>query len=250
MKIHIQAALAAGAICMGSSLAPVGANTKMIALVASNATASMTEIAEAYMNSHPGVTVQISPAGSKVIVAEVAMGAEADLVLVSKEFADSAKGVEAPILMFSNHTVVSANKGGKVKTAQDLAKSGIRLVGGTSGSVENSITSATLASLSKTYGADFAVKANANIETSKTSLEQAQKAIEDGAVDAGIVFAADASTGKANLIDLGDRTVVVKYEAAVVSASKNAGNARDFLTFMSGSEGQAIFRKHHHDVGR
>ena len=250
MNIQTKAMIAAAALMTASLTLPAAAATKMGILTASNATASMTEVAETYMKNHPGTTVQVSPAGSKVIIAEVAMGAEADVILVSKEFADGAKGIETPVPIFSNHTVVSANKSGKVKTAQDIAKAGVRLVGGTTGSVENTITSATIASLAKTYGPDFVTKATANIESSRTSLEQAEKAIEDGAVDAGIVFAADASTGKTNLIDLGDKSVVVKYEAAVVSSSKNASSAREFLGFMSSPEGQAIFKKHHHDTLR
>lgn len=234
-------------LTLSLSAAPALASTGLVVLVASNATASTTEVAEAYQKTHPDVKILIWPASSKVIATQVERGAEADLVLISKAVADGTKGLETPAKIFSNHTVVSINKTSKIKTAKDLASAGVRLVGGTSGSVQYEITDETINNLGKTYGANFAKKAKENIQFTKTSSEQAEKAVEDGVVDAGIVFAADAATNKTIVLDLGDKTVVAQYVTAMVTTSKNATQVKDLVTFMNGNEAQAIFRKHHHD---
>ena len=54
--------------------------TTLVALVAPNAKSAFTDIAKAYEKSHPDVTISPSFAGSKIIAAQIANGAAADVV--------------------------------------------------------------------------------------------------------------------------------------------------------------------------
>ena len=233
---------------VASTTAPAAADTTVVALVASNAAQAFADIAAAYEKKHPGVKIAVSAAGSKVIVAQLEQGAAADLIVVSTAFAEGSKSVESPVHVFANHTVISAAKSGKVKAAKDMATSGVRMASGTSGSVGAQIADETLAKLAAQFGADFPAKVKGNVGVTKTALEQEQRAVEEGLADATIVFAADADTGKTNVIELGDKSVSVSYSAAVVKGSKNGGAAREILALMASAEGQAIFKKHHHDT--
>ena len=241
-------ALAAGAAFLLVSVRPALADTTVVALVASNAADAFRDVAAEYEKAHPGVHVQISAAGSKVIVAQLEQGAAADVIVVSSSFADGSKNVDAPVKLFANHTVISAAKNGKVKSARDLANAGVRVGSGTTGSVAAQISDETLTKLAGAYGADFPAKVKANITLTKTALEQIQKAVDDGVVDAAILFAADADTGRSNVIDLGDKSVTVPYSGAVVKNAKNGAQARDLLAMLGSSEGQAILKKRHHDL--
>ena len=242
-------AVAAVAALITATAVPAGAETTVVALVASNAVEAMQDAAQTYERSHPGVKVQISGAGSKVITAQLDQGAAADFVLIATSSAEAAKQLENPVRVLANHTVmiVAKNATGKVKSPKDLANPGVRIAYGTGGSVTAQLADETIAKLAAVYGGDYAAKVKANISITKTAIEQVEKAVDDGAADAAIVWAADADTGKSNVIELGDKSYYATFSAAVVKGAKNAGAAADLVALLRSAEGQAIVKKHHHD---
>jgi molybdate transport system substrate-binding protein len=72
-------------------------------------------------------------------------------------------------------------------------------------------------------------------------------AVESGNADAGIVYITDAMTSTkvkvvANAPD--DINAQIVYPVAVISASKNANAAEDYVTFLSTEQAQAVFEKY------
>jgi molybdate transport system substrate-binding protein len=71
--------------------------------------------------------------------------------------------------------------------------------------------------------------------------------VETGNVDAGIVYATDAmSSAKVKVVATAPAKshAPVIYPAAVIKDSKNAAAARQFLDFLSGPRGRAVFQKY------
>jgi molybdate transport system substrate-binding protein len=215
----------------------------MVVLVASNAEASTRAIAADYEKSHPGLKIAVSAAGSKVIAAQIAQGAAADLVLISDAVAASMTGVEKPVNVYTTHTVLAVSKSGaaKVKTPKDLANAGVRLGSGTPNSVTEQFANDTFARIG---GPDFVAKAQANVITKKTAAEQLARMIDDDSIDAAILLSSDVDA-KMTQVALGDKSVSLTYAAAVIKTSPHAAQARELLASMSAAPAQAILRAHH-----
>jgi molybdate transport system substrate-binding protein len=72
-------------------------------------------------------------------------------------------------------------------------------------------------------------------------------AVENGSVDAGIVYKTDASiatTAITTFVIEGDMAPRIVYPAAIVNASRNRAGALRFLSFLRGRTASDIFRRH------
>ncbi|MGD1068468.1 MAG: extracellular solute-binding protein [Vulcanimicrobiaceae bacterium] len=212
------AALTASAFAVAGATAPAAADTDVVALIAAVAHGAMTEIVPLYERSHPGTKIDVSYGGAQVLVAEVQAGAPVDLIMVGETaLTPIASKISAPVGILAYHEVVLVPKGSKKIHA---------------------------------YGADFERKVEANVATTKPSSAEIAAAVKNGLADAAIGFSSDVTDDLEAIPVPAEDDVFTVSRAAVVNGAAHAAAAQDFLTFLRGSEAQAIFRKHHLDAPR
>ena len=226
--------------------------TTLVALVAPNAKTAFLDIAKLYEKLHPDITIDASYVGSKIIAAQIASGAAADVVVIAQpNFAAASSGLDTPVVVYRNRTAIGVNKSAaaKVKDAKDLAKPGVHIAGGTPGSTVAVNESEAVAKLSAHYGKDFQAKYDANVVTKRTDSLKLTDAVQSGAVDAAIVYESNIDTNKLIMIKLsGEDAVIAPYVVAPVKASTHGAQAKEFATFIAGSEAASILRLHHQEA--
>jgi len=253
--MHRTAALALGLAVFGAPLSqPASAadKTKLTALVAPANKSAFVDAVTAYEKGHPGITIETDYAGSKIIVAQIQQGAAADVILINTSSTpDIINLLDSPVTVFKNHTALAVSKGsvGKIHDGKDLIKPGIRIGAGTPGSVPASYENDTVANMAKVYGKDFTEKYAANVTATKTDTPKLTAMLTEGLIDAAIVFEADIDSSKMVGIALpANQQVVIPYAVASVKNSTHAAAAKDFATWLAGSEAAAIYKAHHHDL--
>jgi len=240
-----------GAAAILAMAAPSYAATTLSVLAQPIAQSSLEELIASYEKSHPDVRVHVDYAASGVTLAQIKNGAPIDLVflpdlLVAKEsalFDESA-------LAFQTHTeiIVSKQSASKIHTPKDLGNKGIRLGGGTAGSVVEGFQTKMLTNLERTFGPDLAARYKANVVTTNSISTVFHKQIDDDLIDAAIVVAAGIPAGKYVVLSVPpDAPVINKYFVAIVKASKNAGAAKDFMAYVIGAAAQPVWKSHQFD---
>lgn len=238
--------LVVGLVLLAQVALPAEADTSISGFANASAVPALVEVAAAYERAHPGTTVHVLPAGSKIIVDNLNRGLSDDFVIIGESFVAKTTAIVAPIHLFSDRTalVVAPGAKGKIAGPADLAKGGIRLGWGSPGSNPDLLATQTLENLSAQFGGDFAARVKANIIVRRTDNEQLMKALAAGAIDAAIVYYSNTAAGDVETIDLGDKAVTAGFDGAAVKGSANAAAAKDFLAFVRGPQGQAIMHKY------
>jgi molybdate transport system substrate-binding protein len=231
-------------LLLAGCITPAMADTSLIGFVPSNVATAFTELATAYGKSHPGISIRILVAGTKTINDNLDRGLADDFVVLGDRFARTNHNLIAPLPIVSSHTVIVIGPAGKTKirTPADLAADGVRLGGGIAGSGTAYLAEQTLARLTEEYGADFASKARANVVLLRPQNTQLIEALKAGTIDAAIMFPEDAAGGGFDTVDLGERSVTITEEIAIVKGSANAAGVRAFIAFIRSPAGAAILR--------
>lgn len=250
MSRLVTAALAA--LLTTGALAPLPAKaadkTVVIALVASAAAKPMNEIIAAYEKAHPDVTVQPLYAGAQVLRAQVESGAGDVIVVGNSTITALSAKLEEPSAVFKYHEVVEVPKGSsKVHGLKDLANKGVRIVLGTADSPHGTYARTVLEKAGKSYGSGFDAAVLANVVATKTAAAAIPQAVLAGSADAAIGFSSDEYPGLTLIPVPSAFDVVTTTRGAAVKSSAHLGAAKEFVSFLTGGEAQAIFRKHHFD---
>jgi len=245
MKSFLRASSALALLAAGC-VQPAGAETSLLGFVPSNAAPAFTELAAAYGKAHPDTSIRILVAGTKTISDNVDRGLANDFVVLGDTFLGTKQNLIAPSRIVSTHTVivVSPAAKNKISTPADLAASGVRLGSGTPGSGTAYLTEQTLPHLVAQYGGGYEAKFRANITLLRAQNVQLIDALKAGTIDAAILFPEDAYAGGLDTIELGDRTVTITEDIALVKGTSNASSVKDFIAFIRSPAGAAILRKH------
>ena len=224
----------------------------LVALVAANAKAAFIDVIAAYEKTHPEISVSSTYTGSKIIASQIANGATADIVLISQPTVQAAgPGLDAVTVVFKNRTAIGVSKSSasKIHEARDLAKPGLRLVGGTLGSIVAGFQSAAMEKLAAHYGKEFETKYEANKIGNKTDSNKVVDMIEAGNADAAILFEANIDPAKLTMVKLsGQNEVVVPAIVATVKASTHAAQAKEFAKFLESPEALVIYKLHRQEA--
>jgi molybdate transport system substrate-binding protein len=206
------------------------------------AAASLVDVAEEVTAvveaQHPGVTVNLSLAGSSDLVAQVVAGAPADVLVTADETtmgrAVEAGVVEEPVIVALNHPVLVVPAGNPAG------------VTGLDGSLDDAVlvvcapqvpcgsAAVGLAQLAGTTLAPASEELNVTDVLGK---------VTSGQADTGIVFATDAErAGDAvEVVDVPESdTVTNRYPAAVVAGTDAPEAAQAWLAVLTGEEGREI----------
>lgn len=247
--------LLAGCGPAGTASSAAGATTPrtLTVFAAASLTDAFKEIGAAFEAAHQGVTVKLSFAGSQTLRTQIEQGAQADVfasasgkemtALVIGGLVDQA----APQVFLSNRLIVllpSKNPAG-VKTLEDLAKPGIKLILAAQDVPVGNYARQALELMEKQFGAGFKDKVLANVVSNEEDVKQVVAKIQLGEADAGIVYTSDAvAAPDLPTIEIpSELNVVAKYPIAVLSKSPNADLAAEFVTYVLSPDGQATLKK-------
>jgi len=211
---------------------------------AASLTESFKEIGAAFTKANPGAEATFSFDASSALVQQITQGAPADL-FASADTANMDKltmpGLNgtAPVVFATNLLAVIVAKGNPkgITGVADLANTDLRLV-----------ICAAEVPCGKYANQIFTT---AGVTVNPVSLEQNVKGVATkvtaGEADAGIVYTTDviAAGGKADAVAIpANINVIAKYPIASVKTSTKTDVDAAFITFLAGTDGQAILAKY------
>lgn len=205
----------------------------------------------AYEATHTGTTLTISTDASSALETKIEQGAPADVFLSAdttnpRKLADKGLADGEPVTFAANKlaVIVPADNPAGIRTPADLARSGVKVIAAGDGVPITKYATQLIANLAKQtgYPADFAAAYGANVASKEDNVRAVIAKVELGEGDAGIVYVTDAKAStKVATVDVPDSAnVPATYDGVVVKASKNAADAKAFLDWFAGPDGQAI----------
>lgn len=241
--------LAAGSGFAGGPL-PRAAKTELTVSAAISLKDALDEAKQLYTSENPSVSVALNYGASGTLQIQIEQGAPVDIFLSAAPKQMDAldtkglllEGTRKNLLLNEVILVVPKDSTISITSFQGLAKPEVKRVAlGEPATVPaGQYAKEVLTSL----GIYDAVNSKAILAK---DVRQVLTYVETGNVDAGIVYATDAlSSGKVKVAVTAPANshAPVIYPAAVIRASKNPAAARQFLDFLSGPRGGAIFQKY------
>lgn len=220
-------------------------NGAITVLAASSLTEAFTELGPTFEAAQDGVAVTFSFAASSALGEQVNQGGPGD-VLVTADEANMQQVIDAgnasdPTVIATNRLALLVEKGNPkhITGIDDLSRDDIVFV-----LCADAVPCGKL-------GARALKKAG--IDRAPASLEENVKAVVSkvmfGEADAGIVYVSDvfAAAGQADGIDIDiadDPDLVATYPMAVLSQSKQASLAREWIDFVLSDPSQEVLRSH------
>ena len=218
---------------------------------AASLTSVLAKVKTAYETANPGTTLTISTDSSAALETKIEQGAPADVFLSAdttnpQKLID--KGLAAGgLTKFAGNlltVIVPAGNPAGIQTPADLAKAGLKVIAAGDTVPITKYANQLVANLARQpgYPADFVAKYTANIVSKQDNVSAVVAQIALGEGDAGIVYVTDANTStQVTTIPVpAAANVPVTYAGMVVKASRNSDSAQAFLTWIAGSDGQAI----------
>jgi molybdate transport system substrate-binding protein len=221
------------------------------------------EIADAFVEEHPGASIAFNFSGSQRLRTQLEFGAGAD-VFASADRRQMDLAVDAgliagdPLPFAGNELVVItplagvAENGESVQELGALARNGVKLalampevpVGGYSRDLLRNLESDVPG-----LGAGYASRVLDNVVTLEPNVRGVLQKVALGEVDAGIVYRTDAATeyalGKVAVISLPDRSnIVAEYPIATLRGAANPQLADEFVRFVVSEKTQTILSRY------
>jgi molybdenum ABC transporter, periplasmic molybdate-binding protein len=205
----------------------------------------------AYEAGTPGVTLTLSTDASSTLETQIEQGAPADVFLSAdtknpQKLVDAGLTVGTTVAFAGNKLVVivpTDNPAG-IATPADLATPGVTIVAAGDAVPITRYANQLVANLAREpgYPADFVASYNANVVSKEDNVKAVVAKLELGEGDAAIVYVTDAkiSTKVASVEVPGSANVLATYAGVVVKSSPNPAEARAFLAWFAGPDGQAI----------
>lgn len=230
-----------GALLAGCGGGRAGEKPTLTVLVASSLETALGE----YDESFAGAEARGSFAGSDQLAAQIRQGAPADVFAAADtEYPAElhrAGLVGKPVVFAANELVVAVPAGSPIDSFADLARPGTKIVVGDASVPVGQYTRAVLARLPR---GERAIAANVRSEEPEVSSVVAK--LEQGAADAGFVYATDARAAGTRLATVAIPARLrpdVAYAAAVVSATGERAAARRYLEGLLRGKGAADLRR-------
>jgi ABC-type molybdate transport system substrate-binding protein len=255
MKLFIRSAVVASVCALGfSSLpAPAADKVQLTAEVASSVKAPFEQFIQIYQKKHPNVTITPKYLGGGVIQGDVESDNPIDIVVVGQNQTDKLTAhINPPVAVLTNRETLIIRTGDtKVKTLKDLATPGVKVgMANGAGSAVGTLARQMLkkAADDPAFGADFPVKVRGNSPAYFDKLQSEDDVVQGllkGEADVMIGFVSSVEPPRLKGITIDPKyNIDSVYYIFIPKASKNAKEAQDMITLMSGPQGQAILHSH------
>ena len=237
------------------TVVPTSAPQTLTVYAAASLTGAFGDIGKAFEAAHPGVTVKFNFAGSQVLRTQIEQGAPADVFasadhknmdpLVTENLAASGAAQDFATNLLT--VILPPKNPANIKTLQDLAKPGIKIVLEDASVPAGNYTRQILTNMSKdpTYGTDFSSKVLANVVSNETDVKQVVAKVDQGEADAGVVYVTDALAAP-DLISISipeNYNVIAHYPIVALEKAPNPDLAAAFVAYVLSADGQAIMKK-------
>lgn len=241
-------------IALGACSSTVPGATTLTVYAAASLTGAMAEVEVAYEAAVPGLSMTVSSDSSAALAAQIRVGAPADILLAAdtatpRTLLDEGLAV-APAVTFAANAlavVVPAGDRAGIATPADLAAPGVRIIAAGDAVPITRYAAELVArlALEPGYPPDFAQRYEANIASREDNVRAVLAKVELGEGDAGVVYVTDArsSSGVAVLEVPAGARVAATYDGVVVAGARDPSAAAAFLSWLAGSDGQAILAR-------
>ena len=219
-----------------------GGGDSLVVFGASSLEGAVSEYAESF----PGADVKTSFAGSDQLVAQIRQGAAPDL------FASADTGYPAqlhreglvgkPRVFAANQLVIAVPAGSEISSLADLAEPGVDVVVGDPSVPVGAYTRTVLGRLPATERRAIL----ANVRSEEPEVNSVVAKLEQGAADAGFVYATDAESAGEKVLTIAIPRRLqpdVAYAAAVVAGAEDPAQAERFLDGLIHGKGAADLRR-------
>ena len=213
--------------------------------------AAMTKADSAYQAAHPGLTITLSTDSSATLETQIEQGAPADLFLSAdtsnpQKLVDKGLAAGSLRVFAGNHLtiIVPRSNPAAIGTPLDLVKPGVEIVAAGAAVPITRYATQLVANLARQpgYPVDFAARYAANVVSQEDNVSAVVAKVGLGEGDAGICYVTDARTS-ADVVTIAvpeEANVPATYGAVVVKASPNQATAQAYLSWLTGSDGQAV----------
>jgi molybdate transport system substrate-binding protein len=253
------AALFVGALSLAAAMgcsatAPTPPPTLTI-LAASSIQSSLSDLAAAWKRTHPTTALVTSTGATSALRTQIEQGSPADVLLGAdttnaQALVDEQDAIGTVTRYATNEltVIVPASNPKGIQTPADLAKAGVCVIAAGADVPINKYAEQLVANLAQRpeYGAAFEAGYEANVCSREDNVGAVVNKISLDEGDAAIVYVTDAEAGS-NLQQVAvpaDSNVLATYGGVPVKASANASAAADFLTWLTGSDAQAVLKAH------
>ncbi len=236
-------ALAAG--CGATSAPPSNATPStqaqtLTVFAAASLKGTFTELGSQFEAARPGTTVTFSFAGSSDLVTQLQGGAPADVFAsADTKNMDKATGdnlVAGTPVNFASNTLeiaVPPDNPAGITSLQDLAEPGVKVV----------VCAPPVPCGAATLKVEAAAKIDIKPVSEEQSVTDVLNKVEAGDAQAGLVYVTDVKSAgdKVKGITFPETTSTINvYPIATLAASKNADLAKEFVTLVTGPDGQQV----------
>ena len=237
--------------------------TELIVFAAASLTETLTELGDAYMAEHPGVTIRFNFDSSGTLMRQIREGAEADVFLsagqkqmdqldASADPSVNTEGLDCVMEgtrfnILENKVALAVPEGNPegIKSYDDLAdrlKAGsVLLAMGDSDVPVGQYMQKILAY----YGLDESALAQTGCITYGSNVKAVTTYVSEAAADCGVIYQTDAYSAGLLVVDTATKEMCgqVIYPAAVLKGSARPEEAKAFLTYLTGDPADDVFGK-------
>ncbi|NHM28873.1 molybdate ABC transporter substrate-binding protein [Desulfofundulus sp. TPOSR] len=210
---------------------------------------ALPEVANLYLQSHPGIKISFNFAGSGTLQKQIEQGAPADIVIFPGEKQMDTLEKESLIdkatrrkILADKLVIITPKESGKVKDFAGLASPGVGKV-----SIgDPAIVPAGEWAKETLVNLGLWDKVNVKLVLAK-DVQQVKTYVETGNVDAGLVWRSTAATSSKIRIAAEapeEACRPVFFTGAVAGNSKEKETALDFLNYLAGPEAAGVFARY------
>ncbi len=236
----------------------IGPTKTLTVSAAASLTESFSDLGRQFEAAHPGAKVVFNFAGSQQLVAQLELGARAD-VLASASVKDMNAAISASLVasgtvrIFAHNQLViiyPPNNPGKIAALTDLARPQLKLIIADAAVPVGQYTLDMLTKMSHdpTLGPDFEERVLANVVSREENVKSVVSKIRLGEGDAGVVYKSDV-TGQAaqelGTIEIPDSlNQIANYPIAPLTSSLEPELARQFIDLVLSPTGQKVLTQY------
>ncbi len=232
---------------------PASPPATLTVYAAASLTKAFADLGDTLKSRSPDFAVTFNFAGSQQLALQIEAGAPADVFASAdrrwmSQLVDSGLVEGTPTVFAHNRLVVITPRTATVRSLQDLARPGLKLVLAADAVPVGRYARQALANLSRMDGfpADFGRRVLANLVSDEENVKAVVAKVQLGEADAGIVYVSDITPDVAPQvarIEIPDAAnVIADYPVAVLRRAPNPAAARSFVALLLSPVGQRVLR--------